>query len=409
MKVLYTAGMVSLTKQVRSFAGDRIEWIGLLLVACFVGVLLLESQSGASYPTYLLALLMVGTFPEWRDVLNLGLVRWILGLLLWLCLSALWSEVVTLRETFSVFSRAVLTLCFVVAFAECSQRGKLQHWLAFALTAVGAVVVVAAIINFHVTEPADGRLNGLGQLDTHVVAALIYGVVLLFVVRAMRSHESSVFRALAAIIALTVVYAVFLSDSRNAWVSVSLGLFTYLCAMRCADAKEFLVTVLSVGTIMAAVLGLLFVNETANEILLPRGDSFRPTIWSVTIERVLSDSLIFGRGILTSDDVVVGTLTFDHAHNMYLSLLHQGGLIALSLFLFVIAQTLRVLIRHYEEQDAKLALALMTLALTSYLLDGHELIDKVGETWFLFWLPVGIALGLNWRYSLTDRAKFFLA
>jgi len=59
----------------------------------------------------------------------------------------------------------------------------------------------------------------------------------------------------------------------------------------------------------------------------------------------------------------------------------------------------------YDRRSARLALGLLAVALTSYLLDGHELIDKVGETWFLFWLPVGIALGLAWnraRLNMTE-------
>jgi len=68
-----------------------------------------------------------------------------------------------------------------------------------------------------------------------------------------------------------------------------------------------------------------------------------------------------------------------------------------------VAWSLTELFRGYEHPNAKLALALLAMALTSYLLDGHELIDKVGETWFLFWLPVGISLGLAWNRRLQHE------
>ena len=32
-----------------------------------------------------------------------------------------------------------------------------------------------------------------------------------------------------------------------------------------------------------------------------------------------------------------------------------------------------------------------------------ELVDKVGETWFLFWLPVGIGLGLSWTQLYREE------
>jgi O-antigen ligase len=109
---------------------------------------------------------------------------------------------------------------------------------------------------------------------------------------------------------------------------------------------------------------------------------------------------VVGRGILTPDSVIVGSKTFDHPHNMYLAVFFQGGILAAILFFGLIAWSLIELFADYGQRSAKLALGLLIMALTSYLLDGHELIDKVGETWFLFWLPVGISLGLAWNRRL---------
>ena len=76
----------------RMLACDRIDWMALCIVVCFVGVLLLPSQSAASYPTYLLALLMLATAARWKDALQLPLV-WLIGsLLIWLSSSTLWSD-----------------------------------------------------------------------------------------------------------------------------------------------------------------------------------------------------------------------------------------------------------------------------------------------------------------------------
>ena len=66
------------------------------------------------------------------------------------------------------------------------------------------------------------------------------------------------------------------------------------------------------------------------------------------------------------------------------------------LFGVVLVGVLRVLFNNYDRSDAKLALGVLGIALPAYFLDGHELVDKVGSTWFLFWLPVAISLGLSW-------------
>ena len=118
--------MNQLVASAKSLLGDRIQLMAILIVACFVSVLLLESQSAASYPTYALAILMVSTFPQWRDVLKIGLMRWIIALLIWLCLSVFWSEPFEWRAAISVWTRALLVFCFVVAFAECQLRGQFR-------------------------------------------------------------------------------------------------------------------------------------------------------------------------------------------------------------------------------------------------------------------------------------------
>jgi O-antigen ligase len=99
-------------------------------------------------------------------------------------------------------------------------------------------------------------------------------------------------------------------------------------------------------------------------------------------------------GILTPDDVVNGAVVHPHPHSMYLAVLYQGGLIGLGLFLTLIGMMLRELWRHFDQPMGSVALAVLAVGLLSYLLDGHELVDRIGETWMLFWLPVAITLSL---------------
>lgn len=85
---------------------------------------------------------------------------------------------------------------------------------------------------------------------------------------------------------------------------------------------------------------------------------------------------------------------------MYLATTDQDGLAGLALFSVIIAATISTLVKNYEAEDAKLEFCIPEVTLPAYLLDGHELVDKVGPTWFLFWLPVGISLEFAWRRRL---------
>lgn len=388
----------------KGFFKDRIQVNTLLIVLCFVAVLTLSSQSASSYPTYLLALAMLATVNRWNDVFAVRLVWVVAGLLTYLCLTSLWSESFESRRAISVVTRALLVFFFVVAFAECQLRGQLRTWLGRALAFAGSVATAAAIVVFLVEDPADGRLNGLGQLDTHIIAALVFGVVLIFVVERLLLEKSWGWRTFATFAAVCIACAVFLSDSRNAWVSVTLGVGVFVLTHRIADRQKFVAGVVAMTLIVGVILAALVANETTRDALLPRGDSYRPAIWAGAYSATVEDNAVFGRGILTDNDVPVAGAPrpFKHPHNLYLSVFYQGGLVALVLMAVVIFWVLRVLLQRYDHPDAKLALGILGVALPAYLLDGHELIDKVGSTWFMFWLPVGICLGLLWGRPRQD-------
>jgi len=270
------------------------------------------------------------------------------------------------------------------------------------MTLVGGLALLAAVVRYNVWPPVDGRLNGMGQLDTHVIAALVYGAVAIISLQAFLHEEGRFWRALAIVTIVLAVYAIYFSDSRNAWVSVAIGGAIMLLAERLADRGRFLSSVVSVGLLLGILLVALFLNDATRDLLLPRGTSFRPEIWSLALDRIGTAHMWFGLGILTPNDFLIGDMVIQHSHNIYLSVLYQSGIVGLGLFLLVLWMTLRELLYAYDDADARLALALLGLALPAYLLDGHELLDKIGSTWFLIWLPVAIAVGLRWRRSLQQ-------
>jgi len=92
----------------------------------------------------------------------------------------------------------------------------------------------------------------------------------------------------------------------------------------------------------------------------------------------------------------VDNVEFLHPHNLYLAVTYQGGLLGLALLVGMIVVLFSELIRNYDVADAKLALGVLSIAVPAYFLDGHELIDKIGSTWFLLWMPAAVALGLRW-------------
>ncbi len=113
-------------------------------------------------------------------------------------------------------------------------------------------------------------------------------------------------------------------------------------------------------------------------------------------------NILIGHDVLTNDHILVeGTREFKHSHNLYLSVFYKGGLIALSMLFLIIFTVLRILLQNFSNSDAKLALAILALALPSYVFDSHQVMDKVGAVWYMLWLPTGISLSLAWKNSTT--------
>jgi len=332
---------------------------------------------------------------EWKDVFQCPMVWPIAAVLSYLALSSLWSEDFTGRDFFSQITRALLTFTFVVAVAECQLRGAMQKWLFTGLAWAGGGVAILCIILFYNSPTWDGRLNGLGQLDTQVVAGLVFDFAALAVLHnllcgagAPRWFSWGLFAAL--------VFAVYLTGSRSAITSLFIGVFSLIVAHRVQRVPVYLASMGLVVLIIGLVLGMAVLTPEGRDYLLPRGDSHRLHIWSSTLER-LQNSPWWGLGILTSDDVMLETLRFHHPHNLYLSVAFQGGLIGLLLFVWLLQRTARELLRGFSSPDAKFALSVLCMALPAYLLDGHELLDKISDTWFLIWLPVALALSLRWH------------
>ena len=383
----------------------RVPISAALLVFSFASIFVLTSQSGSSFPTYLLAVLTLagcrrwsGLWLDWTFICAAALVGY-------LAASSLWSDPFDTRDAFSQWGRALLVVCFVVAAAE----GLCTDWffrrLILTIGVFAGAAAAIALVRFFAFPPDDGRLSGLGQLECQVCAAMIFGVALLCALYWVFEAPSPRWRAFAALNAICLASAVVLTDSRNAWIAVPFACVVYLISRRARSASVFVVVVIAFAVSALALVGVLL-NSPASEMLLPRGDSFRPAIWAEIVSRTLAHGPWLGNGVLTDDGVLIGCYLLAHPHNMYLAVLFQGGVVAVGMFAALLALSIRTLLANFARQEAKLALGIYALALPAYLLDGHELVTRIGWTWMLIWLPVATSIALSGGRRLNDANRF---
>jgi O-antigen ligase len=370
---------------------DRV--IALLTGISLLSVFLLPSQSGASFSTYLLALMvLVAGTARWREFgRSQVLAGLLIGFLVYFSSSVWWSSESTMRGAFSVYSRCVLILTFIIALSSLLTRiPDFAQWLARGVAIGAGVAAGAALIEFHLHPTWDGRLIGLGQLRNSVIAALSFGAGLLFA-SSIVIRDSAIWRMIGGLCAVLLALALFQTGSRAGYLGASVGVWTLLVASRRSPPRGWLpwFALPWLGAVLVAG-ALLAVYPESLAALFPRGDSFRFEIWSAEWQRLLAHP-VFGLGILTGDAVNVEGQTFAHPHDLYLASALQGGLVGLLLLLGLLTCAAWRLLRNLHQGVAQLGLALLAAGMSGYLFDGWELIDKVGLSWLLLWMPVAIA------------------
>lgn len=384
----------------------RVPISAALLVLCLASMFILTSQSGSSFPTYVLALYTLAGLKRWTGLWLNWTFLLTVAIALYLAATSFWSTPFDARGALGQFIRAALTVCFVVAVAE----GFRVDWFRIRLTATVALcsggAAALALAVYFIEAPADGRVNGLGQLDSHVPAALTFGVGLVCALGWALEARSAATRMFVVALALCAVLAIALSGSRNAWAAVSFGCVVCLLGRR-APNKRWFAAAVALAASVALGVGIAIAQSSLQEWLLPRGGSYRLEIWTETLRRVAHGGAWFGNGALTEDDILAHDgFVMQHPHNMYLSVLFHGGAVGLVALVALIVASLRALFQHFDAAEAKLALSIYAITLPAWLVDGADLVDKIGWTWMLFWLPVAISVGLAARHGLADARRF---
>jgi O-antigen ligase len=273
----------------------------------------------------------------------------------WAAMSAAWAEDpgASLEATTRFLPNAML---FLIVFAGVRTREQL-------LWVVGSIVVgavLSAVYGMVAGAPTDGMVAGtpanepervaLGNANETAAALVTGGTLAAALAVALRGKP--VLRLATTIAVPLCVFAVFLTLSRGGLVALGASL---IAAIVMAGRRRGAALAVALCAVLAAVIyfGAFASVEARDRVLKVDGGTGRTDIWTVGWRMVEDHPLrgvgagnfpissihyLLEPGALLRDDFIVDTPKV--AHNTYLSLLAELGVVGLALFMGVIAFSL---------------------------------------------------------------------
>lgn len=206
-----------------------------------------------------------------------------------------------------------------------------------------------------------------------------------------------------------------ITSTRSAILSILLFLLIYNWLEVIKKSKRVYKFTFIIGIILLVGLPILYsqlqysnlgilLNEYSRELFSKNFFSGRQYIWEYTLS-LIRDQLIFGYGY--SNDVLLGLGITASTHNLYLSLLLQGGIILLMIFIMFMYQ---IWIKYFNYLDywiVKITAAFLFPILLRANFDLILLENDIVISIFL-WLPLitGLAYVNSLRKTIQKNGKY---
>lgn len=322
-----------------------------------------------------------------RDPVILGF----LAFSAWLLISMSWS-----RTDDGIGSLAKRPLYVFMLFIGCALIAlKSEDLLLKTLRLSAAIGALAALINvawfLHSATPS-ARLIGTGALRNPLLTSHVLGFLCTYWI-AMWLSRNERHDWLPLLMAMPLLAALLATGSRTPLMGLALTSIWML--LMSGKRAVYLVAALPL------VAGAAYL--VAPEIILQRGTSFRPELWS-DAWRQASQHLWVGAGYNSKFEFdIPGMRHLLHdPHNVELAVLLELGLIGLGVWTVMYGFALVRCLQLRALPQFQIASALLIYGLCAGLTEGGNYLSRPNESWFLIWIPLALLGALSIRHRQTQ-------
>ena len=312
-----------------------------------------------------LSIFVSGAF--WKKSLNAWMFKWGEGVFLFYFVQLFLS-----RNKINVIIKTLIIATLLVSINGIYQyihgEGFIRH---FALTSARNLTAIRS------TFPHYNNFGGFLASMFFIVAFAKLG-----------RKDKGTYSLLAKILfLLLIIFNLFLTYSRGAWVAL---LLTLLIAGILSERKN--ARLVLTGFLLLFLISFLFIPSVRERVVITfqkGGFSTRFFIWKETL-LMFKDSPLLGKGIGTfMDNASYYNLPLEYAHNCYLQILAETGLIGFLGFIFFLCSLLApvyVKIKNIPSEDKGIYLGIIAF-LISIFFDTHLYSLKLS---IFFWLMAGV-------------------
>ena len=397
----------------------RIDDRLLLLPAAYMlvlGAILLTNSTDAATFSYVAVLVPIATLtilPFARQTLLTSRIFWAVGTyLLAIAVASILNPDIPNWLLNRIPRMSPMVLYFVIITAFLTVRSRLG-FTNFMLLCI-AVLVASALINigwflatrsFSPEAPDEFRLLGnLGMPLTRNATnlSITYAIYCAAAVAMIFDEVALWRRILFGFFGLSLLIGVLMTQSRSAYIALLLSVMLLASSLR-RPARMALVGCLAITVFVL----LLLLVPPARQVIDARGFSHRPEIW-LRYFAMAEHRPFFGYGVSpTIAQVISDGLVVDQAHNIVLSALVRGGLFGCVAMMAMLTQSIYWGYRFWATIRRIAPLCMLVAMTTASMFDYELLASNPSWEWVTFWLPIGVAVGLEMsgRSETAERSQ----
>ena len=307
--------------------------------------------------------------------------------------TAIWSP---MEHALSDAAKRFLFVTALFLVADQLAQNNFHRFINMLVTTIviASIAAAYAVFTHYQTDP-QGRMIGHGAFRNPLLTTHVFGFFLSLLLAMTAVFEKrKVLYLLPGLILLAA--ALFATGSRTPLLAAGAALIWIVATCQIRRAAYVLAICVAIGSLATAF---------RPDILLQRGLSFRPELWSAAMDSILLHPWFgHGYGTLLSTQLPELGYPLTDPHNISLLVLLHGGIVGFSLWTVLYVTAIYQAWRNRHDPWVVIFSAAVVSGLFASMTEGGGYISRPNERWFIIWIPLALLAAVIGRKGTHDAA-----